>query len=114
MERKQEMSNKHTPEPWSVDPKASLNVRAMNNEGILRVTANCGGYSSNVVDPLDENLANAQRIVECVNALSGIEDVEGFMKIVKEALENDYCLCQTEETFWKHVALSLFPTKEDK
>ena len=75
--------NEWTKEPWSVDPKASLNVRAVNSEGILRVTANCGGYSSTVVDPLDENLANAQRVVTCINACSGLSESQ-----IKEALKD--------------------------
>ena len=66
----------HTKEPWHIDPKDALRVMSENN-----TTASCGG--PNMID-LEELEANAKRIVECVNALAGIEHVERFVKYEKD------------------------------
>jgi len=54
----------------------------------------------------------AERIVTCVNALAGIEDVEGFMHAVKDIVgSDDYsCYCHSGTQCTVHVLKeALFP-----
>lgn len=64
--------NKHTPEPWSagvIKYKGEWHFTAVpvGNEG--KITALCGLAGANGED---ESIANARRIVACVNACAGI------------------------------------------
>lgn len=65
--------NKHTPEPWSagvIKYKGEWHFTAVpvGNEG--KITALCGLAGANGED---ESIANARRIVACVNACAGVE-----------------------------------------
>lgn len=85
---------KHTPEPWRIEKKASnletaivtdarylLEVKHFSDEdGEFRRGKMVDAY-------LEEGRANAARIVQCVNALAGIEDVETFVKEAKRLME---------------------------
>lgn len=69
---------KHTAEPWIHDDYQDCHT--ITNQGGDQLaemfsvnTDNCGE-------------ANAQRIVDCVNALSGIKDVPGFMEKMEYAI----------------------------
>jgi len=86
METESESKMKHTPEPWDVcesDNSSLIHVETRHDHpteaGRQICTANRGTRN--------ERLANASRIVECVNALSGIKDPFGTLRKVKEALD---------------------------
>lgn len=115
----------HTPEPWKLMPQAKMNVLAL-REGSHSVVSNCGGYAGSTKSH-DENHANAQRIVQCVNAMAGIEEPEKFIKKMAEVIKtglvvgDKYCFSacgnyNNDEVFdLEHLckeALALFPTKE--
>lgn len=61
------ISEKHTLEPWSYDQQS----KSIANDTILQVVAWTVNYDSKAD-------VNAKRIVECVNAMEGIEDPELF------------------------------------
>lgn len=70
------MSTQHTPEPWQVKNDSAF---VKSNDGKLIALCN---QSSNI--DLDEKIANAARIVTCVNAceyLTNAELNEGKIKI---------------------------------
>ena len=60
--------NKHTPGLWEATREFAIVVGG-------RGIANTGGYSNNTEDPdalYQENIANRDRIVSCVNACDGL------------------------------------------
>jgi hypothetical protein len=62
------MSTKHTPEPWKTDSKAGKETIYSSPYGCVAIIF----HNDNA--HVEEHRANAQRITECVNALSGIEN----------------------------------------
>jgi hypothetical protein len=84
---------KHTPEPWRIarfaygeDSGAYVSAGPVLN--IEKVIATLYPYAFYHMDAETAN-ANAFRIVDCVNALAGIEDPEAFVKEAKAALQKD-------------------------
>ena len=80
------MEQKHTKEPWFIGG-TNTNQDEPNEIAIINVQGYCHAVAlpcgMKDVEP-DITKANAQRIVDCVNALAGIEDVEGFVRDAKE------------------------------
>lgn len=85
----------HTPEPWKIIPTG---ITSFETEIVtdLHVVAQAKHYSnsqklferSERVDVFQqEGYANAVRIVQCVNALAGIEDVRAFVEEAKRLME---------------------------
>ena len=75
---------KHTPEPWhydSCDDKAHPTVKA--GEYFITDCCSCAMPLGIEEEPM---IANAKRIVACVNALAGIEDPAAFVEQAKAAL----------------------------
>ena len=73
------MTTNHTPEPWVLDEDWH-SVKAQGS-----TLADCiEPYG--VLEDIAEEIAkaNAQRIVDCVNAMAGIDDPEKWMKEVRE------------------------------
>jgi len=130
MDKTTQQNNEHSAEPWEILAHAKMNVGGDCNLGFKRVIANCGAFSSNEYDTHDENHANAQRIVDCVNALAGIKDAPGFMEAVKEleqkcqwAYIHGSMDCLDADNLYKQLTdvkkvadslLKLFPTATDK
>lgn len=71
------MSNTHTPEPWSFIECEDYVFEIDGQNGNI-----CEVRSTNMTNDFDE--ANAKRIVECVNAMAGIENPVEFMEVVKK------------------------------
>ena len=57
----------HTPEPWEVDRESESLERVGVSSGD-KLVCQCARWG------LDEDLANAERIVACVNACAGLTD----------------------------------------
>ena len=103
----------HTKEPWdtkvTVDPETGLSTaKIIMADG--EELPSCFGES--------EIYDYADRIVTCVNALAGIEDVEGFMSRVHGQIEaamhhlnNEHDLDVLESL---NEALALFPKDDGK
>ena len=117
------MTTKHTPEPWKAIEEHILTDRPSHSVTV-------GQTHSDYDQP---NLANAQRIVLAVNfvegltneqltqsgakraisATAGIDDVEGFMKLVNSMLEcHEYDRGLTNFPVFMKELRTLFP-KED-
>ena len=84
---------KHTPEPWRIaryaygeDSGAYVSAGPVLNSE--KVIATLYPYSFYNMDADTANV-NAERIVACVNALTGIDDPEAFVKEAKAALQKD-------------------------
>jgi len=71
--------SEHTKEPWGVVYDGPSNPIITSDRGNIAHIVNC--YDVEEVEP------NAQRIVDCVNALSQIKDVPGFMETIQKAVE---------------------------
>lgn len=75
---------KHTPEPWHVSsvPKDGLNNPAIQSfelyPRLVAVTTDNKDF--------DERLANAKRIVACVNACSGVENPDEYLQSARDAI----------------------------
>lgn len=67
--------SKHTKEPWNIFAFEIYDERE-------QIIADCG-YSEDVFTQ-DGCIANAQRIVQCVNAMDGIENPEEYMNAMRE------------------------------
>jgi len=111
------MSN-HTEEPWHVQSRTFISNKDYMAICRLSDPVVMNGFTGKTeyAGPRDRDTileANAKRIVECVNAMQGIEDPEKFMKTMKKFIEYADCMCQTEDRCYKHEALALFP-KQDK
>ncbi len=114
---------KHTPEPWTID--SSRNgftsyvciqgpfINGSGNPALCWIEAN---------QPADVNEANANRIVQCVNACAGIDDPDLLLRTAREALKAvaDGGWCKLEDGGYRvvihagapnaiHAALALFP-----
>ena len=74
-----EMEAPHPPEPWRLRGH-DMGVDILGKENFFITII---PWSAQKGDPADKN---AERIRDCVNAMSGITDPEGFMREVKEAL----------------------------
>lgn len=74
-----------TKEPWGRDPRVTMRVVADGDRGVCST----GGFFNlqRSEEVHDENLANAERIVACVNALSGVPDPAALLGEVRAALE---------------------------
>lgn len=69
----------HTPEPWLVDD----NKYQVYHQQSDRITATCDGDNFN---HNETDYANAQRIVDCVNACADMNDPKLAIKQLKDAL----------------------------
>ena len=85
--------SKHTPEPWVVDDGIDcpenmadeiLRNAGEENEWVAVGIEDEEGYASSVAYCHPNN---SQRIVECVNAMAGIEDPTAFVAAVRKILE---------------------------
>jgi hypothetical protein len=65
------MNTKHTPEPWSVRPEKDSAFFGVRHTLHKFTTL---GHCQIRVDYTPESIANASRIVACVNACAGIDD----------------------------------------
>lgn len=117
----------HTPEPWHVreelDGVYSGTKTWIKGEKfyIAKTTNQTRCQTFHGTDELHE--ANAQRIVQCVNALSGIEDVEGFMKTSRNRLEGILLelherttMTESETVHIRQIVasiLAIFPNQKD-
>jgi len=97
--------SEHTKEPWEITP-------SNNNNSYKIIKFN---HSEIAVDCSKED---AHRIVTCVNALAGIDDVEGLMEEIEQALYSG-CDCAYHSNNGLKMpceccktASKLFPTKE--
>ena len=70
--------SKHTPGPWTQMICTDLRPQVTNKNGLQIVRASG--------DPSMDHEANASRIVECVNALDGIDNPAEFIRIAKELI----------------------------
>ena len=82
--------SEHTPEPWDQTHRKTKNgmysTEIYDSDG--ETIATLSWYAIEADDGLITNReANAQRIVDCVNAMKGIKDVQGFMEIVKVCIK---------------------------
>lgn len=78
------MSIKHTPEPWAWDTIHTSEITIYSKEPTIygdRFVA-CIPWAK--TNRLEQSKANGQRIVECVNAMEGIENPIEFMKRAKQ------------------------------
>ena len=97
----------HTAGPWCLEGRTTTCVTTKNGRSICTT----GGYSSNASDEwVEENPANAARIVACVNALEGlnpdaIADVVGFLKEIAE-------LDKIKTLNWAHAADAALDAKD--
>lgn len=72
---------RHSQEPWSVGTNEVLTIYAYPDRVSQDIVA--GLESGN-----DYDLANAERIVDCVNAFEGIEEASNTMTLVRVTLAN--------------------------
>jgi hypothetical protein len=91
--------SKHTPEPWGLEFKKSkfetgiitdtiriAEVKHFSDYKPFTTIHECG----ELIDPLyEEGIANAKRIVECVNALAGISDPKLEIEALRQ-MQKDY------------------------
>lgn len=111
--------SKHTPEPWETDchehdePHLSITIRAVNDkhDKICRVWIDDACFDRN-----PQQRANAHRIVDCVNALAGIDNPAEFVAAVRELVDmrigySGEC-CFTEKRYWQKVSAMLNTPKE--
>ena len=84
--------SKHTKEPWRVIKIGSSEHPVVRAEELD--ICDCWDHGNNMVPGKLEGEANAQRIVDCVNALEGLNPAA--IKEVVKALENlvEVCPCQ--------------------
>jgi hypothetical protein len=94
---------KHTKEPWSLEERYRLNDQCRGDPNGYFVPINGSGWGglANVVVRLshtdkdsETGWANARRIVDCVNALAGMNPAA--VREVVEALEHIKALCPDE------------------
>jgi hypothetical protein len=92
---------KHTPEPWLAEgefKQVGCLVRGLSTEWVgyvVQLNAEkyrgevCGFQSATNIDGIKPNeaLANATRIVSCVNALAGIPNPAEFVRAARELAE---------------------------
>jgi len=72
-------TTKHTPEPWELN-KTTDGLSITSKNGVI---VNC--YSVSISDyNHDIPKANAARIIECVNALAGIDDPKKWVEEMKD------------------------------
>ena len=99
--------SEHTKEPWAIHSNAATHVCSASNP--QRGICSTGGYQGK--DSFEENEANSQRIVACVNACAPIDgDPAAALQATREALQaalkqwahstdslpltlNDSCMC---------------------
>ena len=77
---------KHTPEPWRVDMNESLKVRMIvssSGEAVGKAPVAQILTTNPYAVPEEVQIANAERIVECVNACAGIDEPAKFIKAVE-------------------------------
>lgn len=103
----------HTPGPWSMD---YLNANDKENEHFnIGPGKNSDGGVLDIVAlvPIKDvhiSEADAQRIVECVNAMEGIDDPAGFVLAHKAAID----LIKKEGNDFMKLAKLILKVKEDK
>ena len=96
------MSKKHTPEPWDWNEKHTNQI-TIHGETFVA----CIPWI--VPNSLNNHKANAQRIVECVNACAGlsdpIKDIESYHSNVKEVSQDITVLSSAASEFGKMLNL---------
>jgi hypothetical protein len=79
---------KHTPEPWVKDYRGTIGHIKSIAPRTDRATPTLCRYDLTAPGINEtEQHANAERIVQCVNAMSGIDDPEAAMAKVRKALD---------------------------
>lgn len=84
--------SKWTPTPWRVGASSGGYMKDFPGHVVdqpgERLVANTCGYSTNTDngEHVDENHANAERIVACVNALAGVGDPQAFVEAASKAM----------------------------
>ena len=71
---------KHSPEPWVTSQPGADVFAKIAGTNKTPLVADCQPGIPGTVGVTLEHIANAQRIVACVNAMAGIEDPEAFVK----------------------------------
>lgn len=78
--------SKHTPTPWRKNGTGILgNNRAMGIEAIVAIVGGVNCSWVNMEELRAEDHANAQRIVDCVNALEGFADPSAAPDLLEAA-----------------------------
>lgn len=118
---------KHTAEPWALDKEidgvyADSITWVKGGWGLVCKTTN--QTRCNFTPSVEVCEANAKRIVDCVNALDGIDDVSGFIEEMKGILEggkdNATSVLTQDQTKLKlaslaiEEALALFPKSTER
>ena len=105
-----------TKEPWLLSNYDNAAIHGLDKIGICDLRHKDGHRRRN-------SEANAQRIVACVNAMTGIDDPAGFIKQIKYTLQNIEEVSSRATLNRIHTkfaydlsrkALALFPSEEDK
>lgn len=69
-----------TPEPWRLNRIAETSVENSDGRGV----AATGGFQDGTELAYLANIANARRIVDCVNALEGIRNPAAYIAAMRE------------------------------
>ena len=79
-----EQKHRHTLEPWINDERYiyAIQYTGVTESPRYRFSA-C--LLAGPLTPVEELIANAKRIVDCVNAFEGIEDPQAFMEKYKKS-----------------------------
>lgn len=137
-----ETKEKHTPEPWHVGQRSGHNasmIYAYDGDDPMNDTGICQVYNLPMNTTIEEirnpdrtipkqaartfakGLANADRIVSCVNACAGIADPVAAIAAARDALEETLALSERFDLFGAEfadklaAALALLtPTVEEK
>jgi hypothetical protein len=97
-------TTKHTPGPWVIEGQKYEAHRIIDADG----NAICQLWYKDET-PMDNQDANADRIVSCVNALEDVDDPENFVRTAKVLEKNyDYIVHQRDEAQRKLSLLRLF------
>ena len=104
------MSN-HTPEPWRYhrNHRTILGDSEERNE-VATVTSFFNYETREYLTELQDD--NAARIVECVNAMAGIEDPVEFMREIKQISTDNFEWCGAWEFKLQHGAVDHNSFKE--
>lgn len=77
---------KHTPTPWHISEDGPHIIDAPTLKGLAGA---CGAMFKGEDEPNEEDVANAERIVTCVNAFDGIENPQHYIDEMKK-LHKEY------------------------
>lgn len=79
MENTQTENQKHTPEPWHLGEQTSYGTNILDSNGNIIPYDFDGGFDH----------VNAERIVQCVNALQGVENPSEWKVIQGERIQEN-------------------------